>query len=557
MFRKTRQNAQLDLFSSPEMQLCKRAAKKYSDPLAWHNKFFEMITSRIDEEIFRPLFKEDGKKEGRPNASIRIIVAMSVLKEGFGCSDEELFEKCDYDMLTRKALGLLNMTDAAPSLDTYYLFRRRLVEYESATGTDLMQQCFAQVTKEQVKSLNISGKSVRMDSKLIGSNIANHSRYELIQRTLVKFLRVWDLALLGQQARQRAEEYLKENATGTVYRADKDTLNNRLQEIGEFIHAILGRYTSTMEGYPLLERLFNDQYTVVDDKVILRDRKEISADSLQSPDDPDATFRTKNGKNTKGYSANTTETIPEKDKDGKTVKPSIITDVRVEPANTADTDFLVSGVEASEAVTGQKADEVYADGAYQSPDNRAWATQRGTELKTGKMQGGSRFILTRKDGTDEVTVTDTVTGEVIQATHHRTRKGSDVWFIPHPDKEGKKRYFSEKAVANSMLRQQLLKIPPEELARRNNVEAAMFQYSFHTRLGKTRYRGLLKHRMQAYGRCMWMNLRRIVMVLFALIFGAYEAFQNAFGSILGSTDRDFGFFTREPALATGPVICTY
>ncbi len=37
----------------------------------------------------------------------------------------------------------------------------------------------------------------------------------------------------------------------------------------------------------------------------------------------------------------------------------------------------------------------------------------------------------------------------------------------------------------------------------------MFQYGFHTRNGKTRYRGLLKHRLHAYSRCMWMNLRRM------------------------------------------------
>ena len=29
---------------------------------------------------------------GAPNASIRILVAMSILKEGFCCSDEDLFE---------------------------------------------------------------------------------------------------------------------------------------------------------------------------------------------------------------------------------------------------------------------------------------------------------------------------------------------------------------------------------------------------------------------------------------------------------------------------------
>ena len=34
--------------------------------------------------------------------------------------------------------------------------------------------------------------------------------------------------------------------------------------------------------------------------------------------------------------------------------------------------------------------------------------------------------------------------------------------------------------------------------KRNNVETTDFQYSFHTRNGKTRYRGLLKHRTHAY-----------------------------------------------------------
>lgn len=58
---------------------------------------------------------------GAPNASIRILVAMSMLKEGFGCSDEDPFEKCEFDLLARKALGMETLEDAAPSIDTYYM----------------------------------------------------------------------------------------------------------------------------------------------------------------------------------------------------------------------------------------------------------------------------------------------------------------------------------------------------------------------------------------------------------------------------------------------------
>ena len=97
MFKKTDPNPQLDIFTAPSMQLGSRASKKYSDPNAWHNQFYSLVTTKIDEEIFKPLFPE-GKKSGRPNASIRILVAMSALKEGFGCSDEDLFEKCEFEI---------------------------------------------------------------------------------------------------------------------------------------------------------------------------------------------------------------------------------------------------------------------------------------------------------------------------------------------------------------------------------------------------------------------------------------------------------------------------
>ena len=90
MFRKTDTNEQLDIFSSPSTYMKGRTAKKYEDPHAWHNEFYQYVTSKIDEETFRPLFKEGNM--GAPNASIRILVAMSILKEGFGYSDEDLFE---------------------------------------------------------------------------------------------------------------------------------------------------------------------------------------------------------------------------------------------------------------------------------------------------------------------------------------------------------------------------------------------------------------------------------------------------------------------------------
>ena len=60
MFKKTDPNPQLDIFTAPSMQLGSRASKKYSDPNAWHNQFYSHVTTKIDEEIFKPLFPEGG-----------------------------------------------------------------------------------------------------------------------------------------------------------------------------------------------------------------------------------------------------------------------------------------------------------------------------------------------------------------------------------------------------------------------------------------------------------------------------------------------------------------
>ena len=507
MFRKTGSTPQLDLFTAPGNILPRRAQKKYTDEKAWHNQFFKLVTSRIDEESFRPLF--EATPMGAPNASVRILVAMSILKEGFGCSDEDLFEKCEFDLLARRALGLEMLDDKLPSLDTYYLFGRRLTEYEQRTGINLMERCFEQVTGEQIKLFKISGSSVRMDSKLIGSNIAQYSRYELIHRTLCKVLRQDGvMTMLNPKLRKGAEVWLGEDSGKTVYRSNKDEMAQRLVRIGLYIYAVLKRLKDDAPGYALLHRVFHDQYVVEKGWVELKDKHKVASDSLQSPDDPDATYRDKGGQKVSGYVTNITETI-------ESDKPSIITSVQTEPVTFADCNFLQDAISNTERVTGHLVENVYADGAYQSPENREFARlHMGIELLTGKLQGGCRYLLDREHGTDNLKVTDTETGEVFDAIYvgENKREGKH-WRVnlSHVKPTHPWRYFNEDEVRRSELRRKIESLPPEEQHKRNNIEAAMFQYSFHTRNGKTRYRGLFRHRLQAFHRCMWMNLRRLVL----------------------------------------------
>jgi len=491
MFKKTK-SPESTLFESPSNLMCGRALKQYDDPKAWHNQFYELVTSNIDEDKFKPLFKAGNM--GRGNASIRQLVGIMIMKEGNRRSDEQMFEAVEFDLLVRKALGLVNLSDQAPSLDTYYLLRRRMVAYEEETGINLLDCCFKDVTKAQAVKFHVEGKSVRMDSKLIGCNIASYSRYRIILTTLQKWAKC-GLGSLNPSLRKKVEAYCQEDAQKTEYRSTSEEIQRRINELGAIIHKVLVRIKASDDL--LLKRVFNEQYEVSHGKVSLRDKKLVKAGSVQNPNDPDAAYRTKGDQKVKGYSVNATETNDEQG------GPSLITDVEVRPATAADKDFLQPGVEGSMEVTGNMPEHINADGAYQSDANRDFTSDNLIDFVTSGLQGKpSRYDLTLKDG--ELTVVDKSTGKDVPVT-----RAGDKWRIDAKGK-AKYRYFTHEQVEKAMLRKKLEAIPKTELDRRNNVEAAMFQISYHTRNGKTRYRGLAKHIMWACSRCMWMNFIRLM-----------------------------------------------
>jgi hypothetical protein len=126
MFRESDKNPQFDAFSSPATLLQGYSLNYYLKKDSWHNVFREQVAMRINEDIFKCLYCSDN---GSPNASLRVLTGMMILKEGQGWSDEQLFEQCRYNLLVRSALGVMNLTDTFPAASTYYLFRKRIAQY--------------------------------------------------------------------------------------------------------------------------------------------------------------------------------------------------------------------------------------------------------------------------------------------------------------------------------------------------------------------------------------------------------------------------------------------
>jgi hypothetical protein len=184
MFRKSA-ISQGDLFSGILGQLGSRKQKLLEDPSSGHNVFYKGVYQRIDEAPYAVLYYSSN---GRPNASVRQLISMMILKEGHGWSDEQLFERCRFDIKVLLALGNSNFDDSIPTESTYYEFRRLLGEHHEEQQEDLLKATFATITSSQVRDLEISGKKIRMDSKLINSNIATRNRLHLLIEAARKFV---------------------------------------------------------------------------------------------------------------------------------------------------------------------------------------------------------------------------------------------------------------------------------------------------------------------------------------------------------------------------------
>lgn len=501
MFKKTNKAPQLDVFSNVPTMLEHYACKQYNDQGHWHNQFREQVVMRLDESIFSPLFNST---TGAPNASVRILVGMMILKESFGWSDSQLFEECRFNVLVRSALGLFNMNDSIPAESTYYLLRKRIYDYQKQNGADLMEKTFAHITRQQIKEFDVNGRSIRMDSKLIGSNIAIFSRYEIIHQTLCLFYKS-----LNNSARSRIlpkdleqlNQLFEEEANKTVYRSTKEDLKERLKPIGLLSYKMLKLFGDAQtEAYQLLQRVFEEQYKVQDDhQIVLRPREEISSSSLQSPHDPDSAFRHKEDQQVKGYSVNIAETCSDEGL-------NLVTSVIVAKANTSDVNFVEPAIVATTEVTSQKVEKVYADGAYQSPDNDAFC-QNIDMVFTGIQGYESRYDLQLMG--ECLLVRDTQTNTVYHGVLAKKLSNSkqDRWRIKTP--EGNY-YFNQQAIRASHLRRQIKTLSVQERHKRNNVEATIFQLSVMLRHHQSKYRGLIKQKMWAVCRCLWINLVRII-----------------------------------------------
>lgn len=529
-------NSQGDLFRDIASLLPARKQKLYDSANGWHNVFNREIISRIDERPYAVLYSE---KMGRPNAPVRILIGMMILKEGNGWSDEQLFEECRFNLKVMRALGLHSIGEDVPAESTYYEFRKLLGEYNETYEEDLLKDTFSDITTQQVSAHGVSSKKIRLDSKLINSNIAKSNRLQMIVEATRKYVRGIKIEHLVYHLDSNLYELLEslqhKSASNITYPLNAKEKKEMLVIMGGLIRTLLEHSIGSNAEYRhLLERIYKEQYEEVkadddssnhkdesnaplaeekEDIVIApKNPKDIGSSSVQSVHDPEAAYRTKGQGASKqtvsGYHSNITESCDPED------SVNLILDIEVVAANVCEDAFLIDSVDTcqeiiKEAHDGTKSiEEVITDGGYDSVKNRSQMLEE--EYPTwsiAKMKGGRRIYQMSYNERGDLEVYDCKSG-VRCDVHFSQRAQKYVIQL----EGGTKRYMTKKQVGNYIKRQQIEdQVNEESYNLRASVESTIHQ-TFH-RLKKNNkmvYRGLAKCQWYVLSRAFWVNMVRIM-----------------------------------------------
>ena len=387
MYRKNEKHKQAGLFEDHNY-FSKRKQKLLED--SWALKFYKEVFCRIEEDLFKCLYTEDF---GRPNVPVNILAGLDIIKELKGYTDEELLQKFHFDYQVMYSLGIRKFGSTELGIRTLYYFRKRVAEYFAETGINLTDMLFNEFVSQYIDEYEIDASEQRMDSSMVKSNMKKLSRLQLCVLTLQKFLNSLSDTYLERVPADIARLVTEEGVGTYMENANGSNYDSKLIDIGTKIFALLELFSAdedivNIEEYKLLERLFNDQFKIMDDndkdddkfnKIELKTSAEISSSALQNPSDPEATYRKKNGESYQGYKVNVSETH----KDENSV--NILTEANVYPNNKSDKEILEE--EASELRDRTGVGDLNLDGGYEGKDTESKLKGKGIDLHYSGIKG--------------------------------------------------------------------------------------------------------------------------------------------------------------------------
>ena len=346
---------------------------------SWAKIFADELFPAIDEKRFSVLYSNQAS---RPNTPVNVIVGALIIKEMFDYSDDEMVENLMLDLHLQYALHTSSFSEQPLSDKTLSRFRKRCYDYETLHNEDLYHDCVKDLSATIAKIMGINGRVRRMDSMMIESNIRKLSRMELLYTCISKLVMLInnnDASSIPEQLRHYADP---NDFNQVIYHQRSTDTNDRMQQLlcdADSLLLFCGTSYEDATEYELFIRCLSEQTIMEDDKRRLRTKEDgtMNSAALQNPSDPEATFRSKAGKNHRGYVANFEESV------GK--NGSVVTDYAYEQNIHSDSQFLKDHLEQMEKQ--ENTVTVVTDGAYSGIENTALANEKNIKLITTSLTG--------------------------------------------------------------------------------------------------------------------------------------------------------------------------
>jgi hypothetical protein len=474
----------------------------------------EMIFLKINEEDYRCLYS-DGLN--RPNAPINAMVTAILLKHRRNWTYDELMQNIRFNLLPKIALGLNTLDEKPFCVATLFNFQVRISDHLVETGENLIERVFDVLTASQLKELHIKTDIQRTDSFQAASNIRNYTRMQLLVEVLIRVHRV-----LSEEDKVKNtllfSRYVKTTAGQFIHGLAETQFDEEfatLAETYQYIHTeIISRYQD-LDAYRIFERVYAEQFVLIEGKIVLRPKEDIPSDTLQSPDDEEATYRNKRGKAYRGQVVSIVETAnPENEL-------QLITDVAVDTNNTNDSTILEDRLEKILEKTPDL-NELHQDGAYGSKANDEICKENDIVIVQTGIKGpvpGGVPIEIYQIGQEAYEVS--CPGQRVKAEKAKIRWKAIFAFsvcesCDHAGecqllrcRHGRVYYFDEAEYLKKKRFKNLEMIPPERRTLRANVEATVSEFVRKTQASKLRVRGAFGAMTFAFSMAISVNFGRI------------------------------------------------
>jgi len=497
---------------------------------SWALVFREYILPYIPVKSIKKFYSD---KTGRNSKELYSTIGAVILQQFFDLSDAETVEKLAFDQQWHVALDCFDEEDQVMCERTLFSMRTHISE------ENLADKIFAIATDVMVETLQIDVSKQRLDSVHVNSNMACLGRIRILHRGIVKFLRnlkkkhpkVFN-SLISEDL---IENYLTRDADSCFNIIKPSERESNLQNHAEDLYGLIQSFlknkkVSNMNSYKLLCRIFDEQCTVGDNKVMAKKPKEVPSDSVQNPSDPDAGY---DGHKGQGYQTQLMESCQAKEdkESSEPTKPDIILHAETESADKHDSNALEPAIK-DVTERGHQCEKLLADAAYGGTKNTEKAEEYEVELisptlgRTSEKQH-EKFCY----NADTYEVTACSAGKKPDELKHNNKHSiTAIWYgptcagCPNLDKcptiectrgrKGRKHYYTIGSMKCHFRREyEKSKEFIEQYKLRSGIEATNSRFISMTGGRRSRYRGLKKMRFSQKLKALAINMYRVTKYL--------------------------------------------